>query len=74
MCLLSYHDILLLYAARYLSVALLTPPIFYVVNRWPVTGDRAAARGSVRLRLPAVYRGLRRDSLVGAAAVARCNR
>ena len=35
---LSYHDVLLLYAARYLSVALLTPPIFYIVNRWPVTG------------------------------------
>ena len=35
---LSYHDVLLLYAARYLSVALLTPPLFYIVNRWPVTG------------------------------------
>jgi len=35
---LSYHDIFLLYAARYLSVALLAPPTFYLVNRWPVTG------------------------------------
>jgi hypothetical protein len=35
---LSYHDLLVLYAARYLSVALLTPPLFYIVNRWPVTG------------------------------------
>src|SRR5215469_3716856 len=33
------NDVLLLFAARYLSVALLTPPIFYVVNRWPVTGS-----------------------------------
>jgi len=29
---------LLVYAARYFSVALLTPPIFYWVNRWPVSG------------------------------------
>jgi two-component system, LytTR family, sensor kinase len=33
-----YHDLLIVFAARYLSVALLTPPIFYLVNRWPVTG------------------------------------
>jgi len=29
---------LLVYAARYFSVALLTPPLFYWVNRWPVSG------------------------------------
>jgi hypothetical protein len=43
---IRYQDILLVYAARYLAVALLTPPIFYLVNRWPVTGGvlrRAAA-------------------------------
>ncbi len=33
-----YHNYLLVYGARYLTVALLTPPIFYFVNRWPVTG------------------------------------
>jgi two-component system, LytTR family, sensor kinase len=33
-----FEDVLLLYAVRYLSVALLTPPVFYIVNRWPVTG------------------------------------
>jgi len=32
-------DVLLLYAARYLSVALLSPPIFYVVDRWPIMGS-----------------------------------
>jgi hypothetical protein len=35
---LHYQDLLLVYAARYLSVAILTPPIFYAVIRWPVTG------------------------------------
>jgi two-component system LytT family sensor kinase len=28
---------LLVYAARYFTVAILTPPIFYWVNRWPVS-------------------------------------
>src|SRR5579863_9040897 len=59
---LSYHDILLLYAARYLSVALLTPPIFYVVNRWPVTGDvlrRAAAYGCGYLPFTAAFAVIR---------------
>src|SRR5438105_6222118 len=32
------HDLLLVYGARYLTVAILTPPIFYLVERWPVTG------------------------------------
>jgi len=35
----NYSDFLLVHAARYLSVALLTPPIFYLVSRWPVTGS-----------------------------------
>jgi two-component system, LytTR family, sensor kinase len=35
---IPYHDLLLVFGARYLTVALLTPPIFYFVNRWPVTG------------------------------------
>ena len=39
-----YHDLLLVYGARYLTVALLTPPIFYFVNRWPVTGGTALRR------------------------------
>lgn len=29
-------DMLLIYAARYLAVAILTPPICYCVNRWPI--------------------------------------
>ena len=29
---------LMVYAARYFTVALLTPPIFYWVNRWPILG------------------------------------
>ena len=41
---LVYHDLLLLFGARYLTVALLTPPIFYFVNRWPVTGGTALRR------------------------------
>jgi hypothetical protein len=39
-----YHDLLLLFGARYLTVALLTPLIFYFVNRWPVTGGAAWRR------------------------------
>src|SRR6185312_2489911 len=35
----KFRVMLLVYAARYLSVALLTPPIFDVVGRWPVTGS-----------------------------------
>jgi two-component system LytT family sensor kinase len=39
-----YHDLLLVYGARYLTVALLTPPIFFFANRWPVTGGAALSR------------------------------
>lgn len=59
---LSYHDIFLVYAARYLSVALLTPPAFYVVNRWPVTGAvwrRAAAYGCGYLPFTAAFAVIR---------------
>ena len=35
----AFRDMLLVYGAHYLSVALLTPSIFYVVSRWPVTGS-----------------------------------
>lgn len=31
-------DLLLVHGARYLSAALLTPPVFYIADRWPVTG------------------------------------
>jgi hypothetical protein len=31
-------QVFLVYAARFLTVAILTPPIFYCVDRWPVTG------------------------------------
>jgi len=44
----NFLDVLLIYAARYLSVALLSPPLFYVVSRWPVTESplrRAIAYG-----------------------------
>lgn len=42
----AYHDLLLVYGARYLTVALLTPPVFYFVNRWPVTGGAVLRRSS----------------------------
>ncbi|MBS0367012.1 MAG: histidine kinase [Proteobacteria bacterium] len=32
-----YTDLLLVYSVRHLCVALLTPPLFYLVNRWPIT-------------------------------------
>jgi two-component system, LytTR family, sensor kinase len=31
------RELLLAYGARYLTVAILTPPLFYLVNRWPLT-------------------------------------
>jgi two-component system, LytTR family, sensor kinase len=31
-------QLLLAFAARYVTVAILTPPIFYVVHRWPLRG------------------------------------
>ena len=30
------RELLLTYGARYLTVAILTPPVFYLVNRWPL--------------------------------------
>jgi two-component system, LytTR family, sensor kinase len=32
------YSLLLVYAARYFTVALLAPSIFYCVNRWPISG------------------------------------
>jgi hypothetical protein len=37
----NFSGLITLYAARYLSVALLTPPIFYLVDRWPITENSA---------------------------------
>ncbi len=34
---LSLRDVVVFEMARYLSIALITPPIFYVAKRWPVT-------------------------------------
>jgi two-component system, LytTR family, sensor kinase len=31
--------VMLVFGARHMSAALLTPPIFYIVSRWPVTDD-----------------------------------
>ena len=39
----NFRGLITLYAARYLSVALLTPPIFYLVDRWPIT-EKSARR------------------------------
>src|SRR5262249_31748719 len=44
--LVASHDLLLVFGARSLPVAVLTPPIFYFVNRWPVTGGTALRRSS----------------------------
>jgi two-component system LytT family sensor kinase len=33
---ITLRELLLLYAVRYMSAALLTPPIFYLVERWPI--------------------------------------
>jgi two-component system, LytTR family, sensor kinase len=33
----ALRDLLLAYGARYLTVAILTPPLFYIVSRWPLT-------------------------------------
>jgi two-component system, LytTR family, sensor kinase len=40
----TFRDELLVFGARYLSVALLTPPIFYLVGRWPVYTRRSVLR------------------------------
>jgi two-component system, LytTR family, sensor kinase len=42
----ALRELLLAFGARYLTVAILTPPIFYLVGRWPLTpalGRRSAA-------------------------------
>lgn len=33
----TFRDALLVYSVRYFTVALLTPPIFHIVERWPIT-------------------------------------
>jgi two-component system, LytTR family, sensor kinase len=40
----TFHDELLVFGARYLSVALLTPPIFYLAGRWPINTGNAVLR------------------------------
>ena len=40
------HDLLIVYGVRCLTVAVLTPPIFYIVERWPVTGGAARRLGA----------------------------
>jgi hypothetical protein len=35
-----FQTLLLVYTVRYFTVAILTPPIFYIVYRWPVTAAR----------------------------------
>ncbi|MBV9344900.1 MAG: histidine kinase [Gammaproteobacteria bacterium] len=48
-----YSDLLLLYAVRYLTVALLTPALFYGVMRWPLTGVSLRRIGLYVLGYPA---------------------
>ncbi len=40
------HDLLIVYGARYLTVAVLTVPIFHIVSRWPVTVGVARRLGA----------------------------
>lgn len=40
----TLHDMFLVYGVRYLTVALLTPPIFYLSERWPFRGRNAWLR------------------------------
>jgi two-component system LytT family sensor kinase len=43
---ITLDDLFVLQAVRYLSIALLTPPLFYIVERWPAKSIlRAAAYG-----------------------------
>lgn len=35
---MGVSGVLLLFGARYMSTALLTPPLFYIVDRWPLSG------------------------------------
>jgi hypothetical protein len=41
---ISHHDLFLLFGVRYLTVALLTPPIFYCAERWPLKARNAVLR------------------------------
>jgi two-component system LytT family sensor kinase len=41
---ISFREILILYGVRYLTVALLTPPLFYIVERWPINVPGAVRR------------------------------
>lgn len=40
----TFRDELLVYGVRYLTVALLTPPIFHIVERWPITTRKSVLR------------------------------
>ena len=42
-----YHQLLLVFCARYFAVALLTPPIFRVVERWPLQTRNWISVGAV---------------------------
>jgi len=46
---LSLRDVMVFETARYLSIALLTPPIFYVARYWPVTNTRSWGRAAAYL-------------------------
>ena len=41
---ISFNSLILLQTVRYLSIACLTPPIFYLVERWPLNATRALWR------------------------------
>ena len=41
----SPSDMAILFGARYFTIALLTPPIFYIVERWPLRAGRILSRG-----------------------------
>lgn len=45
----NLHDEIIVFGARYLSVALLTPLIFYLVGRWPITRSTAVLRTTAYL-------------------------
>ncbi|MGA7155398.1 MAG: histidine kinase [Acidobacteriaceae bacterium] len=40
----TFSGLLALNAVRYLTVALLTPPIFYLTSRWPASGSHVSRR------------------------------
>jgi two-component system, LytTR family, sensor kinase len=41
---ISYGELIRLYAVRYFAVAVLTPPLFYITERWPVNTVRTLWR------------------------------